>query len=192
MWPILVAVLILLVLILRPTYREPVIIKGFLSDDECEYIKSIVKDKLKPSTISDQMVEDPTVRKSETAWIDHTDPVIRNIMHRCTDDRTKCESLQVLRYTPGGFYRPHQDADVTHTNKRAHTFIFALNDEYEGGKTCFPVLDKKYRLQKGDALSFDTLNSWGRVPKQAIHGGEPVVSGEKWIANLWIRQSSYA
>jgi len=56
-----------------------------------------------------------------------------------------------------------------------------LNDEYEGGETYFPILDKTYRLRKGDVLSFDTLDSWGRVPYKAMHGGAPVTRGEKWI-----------
>ena len=49
-----------------------------------------------------------------------------------------CEDLQVLRYKPGGFYKPHQDTFSDDKNKRMYTFIIALNDEYEGGETEFP------------------------------------------------------
>jgi prolyl 4-hydroxylase len=80
---------------------------------------------------------------------------------------------------------------MEHANKRKYTFILALNDEYEGGKTSFPELDKSYRLNKGDALLFDTLNTWGRVNRKSLHGGEPVESGEKWICNLWVREFKY-
>jgi hypothetical protein len=168
MWHI-VLILIVLIIVFRPKYKSPEVIRGVITDEECEYIKSMAKEKLKPSTIGDEFVED----------------------EECVDDVTLCENLQVVRYTPGGFFKPHQDADIEHSNRRKHTFIFALNDEYEGGETYFPILDKTYRLRKGDVLSFDTLDSWGRVPYKAMHGGAPVTRGEKWICNLWVRSEKY-
>jgi len=190
MWWVVVPILIL-VLLFRPKYKEPEVLRGVLTDEECEYIKTMSKEKLKPSTVGDDFSEDRDIRKSETAWLDHRDPVIKGIIMRCVGDTSVCESLQVVRYTPGGFYKPHQDANIEHSNRRKHTFIFALNDEYEGGETVFPNLNKNFKLKKCDALRFDTLDSWGRVPDKAIHGGTPVYNGEKWIANLWVHQSRY-
>jgi prolyl 4-hydroxylase len=160
MWHI-VLILIVLIIVFRPKYKSPEVIRGVITDEECEYIKSMAKEKLKPSTIGDEFVEDEEIRKSETAWLDPDDHHIQSIIAKCVDDVTLCENLQVVRYTPGGFFKPHQDADIEHSNRRKHTFIFALNDEYEGGETYFPILDKTYRLRKGDVLSFDTLDSWG-------------------------------
>lgn len=191
MWHI-VLILIVLIIVFRPKYKSPEVIRGVITDEECEYIKSMAKEKLKPSTIGDEFVENEEIRKSETAWLDPDDHRIQSIIAKCVDDVTLCENLQVVRYTPGGFFKPHQDADIEHSNRRKHTFIFALNDEYEGGETYFPILDMSYRLKKGDVLSFDTLNTWGYIPEEAIHGGAPVESGEKWIANLWLRQTSTA
>ncbi len=190
MWHI-VLILIVLIIVFRPKYKSPEVIRGVITDEECEYIKSMAKEKLKPSTIGDEFVEDEEIRKSETAWLDPDDHRIQSIIAKCVDDVTLCENLQVVRYTPGGFFKPHQDADIEHSNRRKHTFIFALNDEYEGGETYFPILDKTYRLRKGDVLSFDTLDSWGRVPYKAMHGGAPVTRGEKWICNLWVRSEKY-
>lgn len=192
MWLIVTVVVLLIVFAYRPTYTKPEVLRGILSDEECEYIKTKVAKKLKASTVGDDFVEDTSVRISETAWLSPEDPVVKSIIDRFSLDPSVCENLQVVRYVPGGFYKPHQDADVEHVNRRKHTFIFVLNDEYEGGATAFPVLQRAYKLNKGDVLSFDTLDSWGRVPREALHCGEPVVSGEKWIANLWIRQTSYA
>ena len=190
MWWVVVPILIL-VLLFRPKYKEPEVLRGVLTDEECEYIKTISKEKLKPSTVGHDFTEDHDIRKSETAWLDHGDPVIKRIITKCVDDTSVCERLQVVRYTPGGFYIPHHDANPTEPNTRKHTFIFILNDDYEGGDTVFPFLEKSYRLNKGDILSFDTLDSWGRVPHKALHGGEPITSGEKWIANLWVRSEKY-
>jgi hypothetical protein len=193
---LIILIILLVILLLRPKYNNPRILEGVLTDDDCEYIKSKAEPELKVSTVSDDRNIDYHVRKSETAWLGFDDERIHDIAHRCLkhvgmEDCDNCESLQVLRYKPGGFYNPHQDANMEHANKRKYTFILALNDKYEGGKTSFPVLNKSYRLHKGDALLFDTLDTWGRVNKKALHGGEPVESGEKWICNLWVREYKY-
>ena len=122
--------------------------RGVITDEECEYIKTVSKEKLKPSTVGDDFTEDHDIRKSETAWLDRDDPVIKRVITRCVDDTSVCERLQVVRYTPGGFYKPHQDANIEHSNRRKHTFIFALNDEYEGGETIFPNLNMSFKLKK--------------------------------------------
>jgi len=184
--------ILILILIFRPKYKQPKVMRGVITDEECEYIKTVSKEKLKPSTVGDDFTEDHDIRKSETAWLDRDDPVIKRVITRCVDDTSVCERLQVVRYTPGGFYKPHQDANIEHSNRRKHTFIFALNDEYEGGETIFPNLNMSFKLKKGDVLQFDTLDSWGRIPYKAIHSGAPVSNGEKWIANLWVHQSRYA
>jgi len=183
---------VFLFIIFRPKYKNPEVIRGALTDEECEYVKKRAKPLLKKSTLADDKHIDTDVRDSETAWLGPEDPRIREIFLRFMNEPDNCERVQVVRYESGGFYKPHQDAHSGHINMRKHTFIFALNDEYEGGVTSFPVLGKSYRMRKGDALSFDTLDSWGRIPKKAMHGGEPVESGEKWIANLWSRQTSFA
>ena len=189
---LLLIVVIVLIIIFRPKYKNPEVIRGALTDEECEYIKKRAEPLLEKSTLSDDNFINTEIRDSETAWLGPEDQRIHDIFLRFMNESDNCENVQVVRYKPGGFYKPHQDADSSHVNRRKHTFIFALNDEYEGGATSFPVLGKTYKMRKGDALSFDTLDSWGRVPKRAKHGGEPVESGEKWIANLWSRQSRVA
>ena len=96
------------------------------------------KTKLDVSTIAENRVVDKKVRDSETAWLDFTDPVVMRVARRCASltDRPimNCEHLQVLRYKPGGHYRPHQDTfSDTKGNKRMYTVILALNDDYEEG-----------------------------------------------------------
>ena len=159
---LIILIILLVILLLRPKYNHPRIIEGVLTDDDCEYIKSKSEPELKVSTVSDDRNIDYQVRKSETAWLGFDDERIHDIAHRCLkhvgmEDCDNCESLQVLRYKPGGFYNPHQDANMEHANKRKYTFILALNDEYEGGKTSFPVLNKSYRIHNCDAILFDTL-----------------------------------
>jgi len=183
--------LLLLVWFMIPTYKEPIVMKNFITDEERQYILKESESKLKVSTIGKSSEVNEKVRKSETAWLSRDDPVVNNIIERCikyTDRPTRnCEELQVLKYKPGGHYKPHQDAFMD-DNKRMYTFILALNDDYEGGETVFPNLNKTYKLEAGDALFFNTLDNYELDTSKALHGGQPVKSGEKWICNLWVRK----
>jgi predicted 2-oxoglutarate/Fe(II)-dependent dioxygenase YbiX len=188
--------IILLVWYLIPVYQKPRVIPNFISDEEIEYIKKEAKSKFSTSTIDENKTIDKTTRDSETAWLDLEDPVVNRVAERCvslTDRPLKnCEKLQVLRYGSGGFYKPHQDTfSDTEGNKRMYTIILALNDDYEEGETIFPNLRKKYKLKKGDALFFHTLDNYELMTSKALHGGRPVKSGEKWICNLWIHKYPY-
>jgi len=187
--------LIVLLVYLLPTYPKPVVIENFLSENERIHIKQEAKSKLQASTVDKDRRVDEQIRKSETAWLSTEDPIIRSVVERCVNrtDRPieNCEQLQVLRYKEGGHYNPHQDVFYQDKNKRLYTFIIALNDEYEGGETAFPYLNEKYKLNAGDALFFHTLDNYGLDTSDALHGGQPVKSGEKWVCNLWVHKYPY-
>jgi len=187
--------LIVLLVYLLPTYPKPVVIENFLSENERIHIKQEAKSKLQASTVDKDRRVDEQIRKSETAWLSTEDPIIRSVVERCVNrtDRPieNCEQLQVLRYKEGGHYNPHQDVFYQDKNKRLYTFIIALNDDYEGGETAFPVIKEKYKLNAGDALFFHTLDNYGLDTSDALHGGQPVKSGEKWVCNLWVHKHPY-
>jgi len=187
--------LIVLLVYLLPIYPKPVVIENFLSENERIHIKQEAKSKLQASTVDKDRRVDEQIRKSETAWLSTEDPIIRSVVERCVSrtDRPieNCEQLQVLRYKEGGHYNPHQDVFYQDKNKRLYTFIIALNDEYEGGETAFPVINENYKLNAGDALFFHTLDNYGLDTSDALHGGQPVKSGEKWVCNLWVHKYPY-
>jgi Rps23 Pro-64 3,4-dihydroxylase Tpa1-like proline 4-hydroxylase len=193
---ILLLFIILLVWYLIPTYQKPRVIHNFISDEEIEHIKKEAESKFYTSTVAENGTVDKNMRDSETAWLDLEDPVVHGVAQKCVSltDRPiqNCEKLQVLRYRPGGFYKPHQDTfSDTKGNKRMYTVILALNDDYEGGETAFPNLRRQYKLNKGDALLFHTLDNYELMTSKALHGGLPVKSGEKWICNLWVHKYPY-
>ena len=192
---ILILFLIVILVYLLPTYPKPVVIENFLSENERIHIKQRAESKLQVSTVAKDRKVDEKIRKSETAWLSTEDPIVKSVVERCISrtDRPieNCEQLQVLRYKPGGHYQPHQDVFYEDKNKRVHTFILALNDEYEGGETSFPNIKEKYKLRAGDALFFDTLDNYGLDTSDALHGGEPVKKGEKWVCNLWVHKYPY-
>ena len=176
-------------------YIEPKVIPDLLTEDEIEYIKKESIDKFKPSTIGDFYKVNESTRISETTFLNVEDPIINNLMKKCISRIDKpighCEELQVVRYKSGGFYKQHQDCMNLYQNPRMYTFIMALNDDYEGGETSFPNLDIKYKLKKGDCLFFHTLDNYDALTSMALHSGQPVKSGEKWICNLWVHKHPY-
>jgi len=194
---LIIVALILLVLYLIPTYEEPRVVRGLVTPKEREHIMKKASSKLDVSTVAENRIIDKKIRDSETAWLDMDDPVVKRVCEKCVTltDRplTNCEQLQVLRYKPGGHYKPHQDTfSDTKGNKRMYTVILALNDEYEGGETEFPNLKKKYKLKAGDALFFHTLDNYELMTSKALHGGRPIKSGEKWVCNLWVHKHPYS
>jgi predicted 2-oxoglutarate/Fe(II)-dependent dioxygenase YbiX len=190
---IILLVIIILVWFLIPKYKKPQVIPGFISDEEIDHIKKEASGKFSTSTVSGKRIIAKRLRDSETAWLELEDPVVNQVVQRCislTDRPIKnCEKLQVVRYRTGGFYSPHQDTiSDTKGNKRMYTIILALNDDYEEGETEFPNIKNKYKLKKGDALFFHTLDNYEMITSKALHGGRPVKSGEKWICNVWVHK----
>jgi predicted 2-oxoglutarate/Fe(II)-dependent dioxygenase YbiX len=193
---LLLLVILFLVWFLIPVYTKPIVIPNFLTEEEINHIKKEAGGKFSTSTVSANKKIDKNMRDSETAWLDLKDPIVKRVTEKCVSltDRPfiNCEKLQVVRYKPGGFYKPHQDTfNDTNGNKRMYTIILALNDDYEDGETVFPNIKRKYKLNKGDALFFNTLDNYELITSKALHGGAPVKSGEKWICNIWIHKYKY-
>jgi prolyl 4-hydroxylase len=108
------------------------------------------------------------------------------------------EPLSLLVYRPGEEYRAHFDfltedggrasADLARRGQRIATSLVKLNDEHEGGATRFPRLDIAWTGRRGDALSFVNVDAAGKGDKRTLHAGEPVTSGMKVLASLWLRE----
>jgi prolyl 4-hydroxylase len=101
------------------------------------------------------------------------------------------EPLQVLRYRPGGEYKPHFDAIDGLANQRILTMIVWLNEGYEGGATMFLENGLRLKGRTGDALLFRNARADGSRDPEARHAGLPVTRGEKLIASRWIRARTY-
>jgi len=65
-----------------------------------------------------------------------------------------------------------------------------LNNVEEGGETIFPELGLKIIPQKGYGLYFAYFQN-GEVDPLTLHGGTPVIRGEKHIATKWVRERKY-
>jgi prolyl 4-hydroxylase len=185
-------------------YIYPEKYNNFITDKECDYIIQQATPLFSESKLVSGGTEN--IRKSETAWLPKTDDVVEKIIRKtCTITNIPfehAEKLQVVKYQPGGFYSAHYDASCDdlkecvdfekNGGQRMVTMIIYLNDDYEGGETEFPNLNQKYKLDKGGGLLFYSLEKNGnKCHPLSLHSGTPVISGKKYIANVWLREKPY-
>ena len=101
-------------------------------------------------------------------------PLVRQIWEA---DLPRQEGTQLVRYSPGGHYVPHRDADEGELANRYFTVLCYLNDNFEGGKTNFPSLNFTAAPVPGKTLVF---------PSRYMHCAEPVTRGEKFVFITWL------
>lgn len=180
-------------------------IPEFLTPAECDAIRETARTRLKQSRVyaaqSDNV--DTSVRVSDQCWLyDKEKHPVVDALNRKVEALTRIapdryEALQVVRYRPGGFYRPHYDACIEAPEKctrmnhpfraqRYITVLVYLNDDFTGGETHFPKVPFTTRPRKGLAVLFYNCDADGVHLEDALHGGNPVQTGEKWICNKWI------
>ncbi len=109
------------------------------------------------------------------------------------------EGLQVLRYGPGAEYKPHYDyfdpaepgtaSILQRGGQRVATLVMYLNEPEAGGATVFPDVTLAVVPKCGNAVFFSY--SQPHPVSRTLHGGAPVVSGDKWIATKWLREREF-
>ena len=62
------------------------------------------------------------------------------------------------------------------------------DDNFEGGETWFPRLDRGASPPPRALLRFNNLDEHGEPLRASLHEGRPVTSGEKWLLSKWVRQ----
>lgn len=109
------------------------------------------------------------------------------------------EGLQILRYQPGAEYKPHYDyfdptqpgtpSILKRGGQRVGTLVVYLNSPTRGGATTFPDVHLEVAPVKGNAVffSYDRPHPMTRT----LHGGAPVLEGEKWVATKWMREGKF-
>jgi prolyl 4-hydroxylase len=184
--------------------------ENVFTPNECKQIIEYAIPKLERSQLDEgEMGTYGIERTSSQCWIKPDElPCLKRaseLVAKVTGLSTKNqEEWQVLRYKPGQEYKPHFDAanpfsdDYLGTierdrkrgwGRRVYTFFIYLNNVEEGGETYFPKLDVKISPKPGKAALWSNLNrsETGYHP-MSEHAGTPVIKGEKWAINVWIRQ----
>ena len=96
------------------------------------------------------------------------------------------ELPEILRYRPGGEYKPHTDADNwfpgEQTWKRAVdrdlSLLVYLNDGFEGGEIVFPNFGLSLQPKRGLLIAFPS-------DRRYLHAARPVRSGIRYALVSW-------
>ena len=190
--------------------EQPVqVFDGFLSNEECDHIIAISKEKLAPSSVVDPVSGESVpdkVRTSFNCFIARGhDQIIADVDARCAMltgiAEERGEDLQVLRYQLDQKYEPHHDyfdpayegskKALSHGGQRVTTVLLYLSDVEEGGETKFPVKGAQVTPKKGRAVLFKSTYPDGALDPTSLHGSSPVIKGEKWAANKWYREQPF-
>ncbi len=184
-----------------------VVFGGLLSDAECDEIMALAGARLARSetvaTAGDGS-EVNAARTSEGMFFERGEhPVIQRLEARIAAlldwPVLNGEGLQILRYRPGAEYQPHYDYfEPDHAStptilkrggQRVGTLVMYLNTPDAGGATIFPDIKLDVMPVKGNAVFF----SYDRPHPMtlSLHGGAPVVAGEKWVATKWLREGRF-
>ena len=189
--------------------RSPrvVVLGGLLSDAECDALVDAARPRLARSrtvetlTGGEELNPDRTssgmfFNRGEFALIQRIEARIARLLRWPVENG---EGLQVLNYRPGAEYKPHYDyfdpAEpgtpklLQRGGQRVATLLLYLNDPEQGGGTTFPDAGLEVAPHRGHAVFF----SYDRASPatRTLHGGAPVIAGEKWVATKWLREREF-
>lgn len=185
-----------------------VVLGGFLSDEECQGLIEAAQPRMTRSLTIDRATGGSELHDARTsdgmffrvAETELVRRIERRIEHLVQWPQSRGEGMQVLRYGVGAEYKPHYDyfdADAPGTptilkrgGQRVGTVVMYLNDVPSGGGTSFPDLDLTVAPQRGNAVFF--AYPVPHASTKTLHGGSPVMDGEKWVATKWLRQGDFS
>jgi len=196
------------VCVLQAMYNPRVVVfGGLMSDEECEQLIDLARPRMARSltvqtkTGGEELNDDRTSHgmffaRGETELVARIETRIARLVNWPVENG---EGVQVLRYTPGAEYKPHFDyfdpnepgtpTIVRRGGQRVGTVVMYLGEPEKGGGTTFPDVHLEVAPKRGNAVFF----SYDRPhpSTRTLHGGAPVLAGEKWIATKWLRERRF-
>jgi prolyl 4-hydroxylase len=194
--------------VLQNMYNPRVVVFGnLLSDEECEALIELAKPRRARSltvatkTGGEEVNEDRTSNgmffaRGESEVVRRIEDRIARLLNWPVENG---EGLQVLHYRPGAEYKPHYDyfdpkepgtpTILRRGGQRVGTLVMYLAEPEKGGGTTFPDVNLEVYPKRGHAVFF----SYDRPDPstRTLHGGAPVLAGEKWIATKWLREGRF-
>ena len=181
-----------------------VVLGGLLSDEECDGLIAAARPRLARSltvqtaTGGEELNPDRTsngmfFNRGESELIRRIEARIARLVHWPVENG---EGIQVLNYQVGAEYKPHYDyfdpaepgtpTILKRGGQRVGTIVMYLNEPARGGGTTFPDVGLEVAPVRGNAVFF----SYNRPQPgtMSLHGGAPVLEGEKWVATKWLRE----
>ena len=194
-------------LLSRMTSPDIVVFGNVLTADECDALIAAAKPRLNRSltvatkTGGEELNADRTssgmfFRRDENDVVKTLERRLAALVNWPIDNG---EGLQILHYRPGAEYKPHYDyfdpdepgtpTILKRGGQRVATIIMYLNEPELGGGTVFPDVNFEVTPQRGNAVFFSY--SRAHPSSQSLHGGAPVIAGEKWVATKWLRERRF-
>lgn len=185
-----------------------VVLGGLLSDAECEALIEAARPRLSRSLTvvtqtgghevnPDRTSQGMFFERGETELVARIEARIARLLNWPLENG---EGLQILHYVAGAEYKPHYDyfdpdqpgtAHITaRGGQRVGTVVMYLNEPEQGGGTSFPDVGLEVAPKRGNAVFFSYERP--HPSTRTLHGGSPVLAGEKWIATKWLRQRTFA
>ena len=196
------------VCVLQAMYNPRIVVfGGLLSDEECEALIELAKPRLARSltvatqTGGEEVNADRTsngmfFQRGENELVKRLEARIARLVNWPEENG---EGLQVLHYRPGTEYKPHYDyfdpnepgtpTILKRGGQRVGTLIMYLGEPEKGGATSFPDVHLEVAPKRGNAVFFSY--QCAHPTTKSLHGGAPVIAGEKWIATKWLRERRF-
>lgn len=184
-----------------------VVFGGLLSDAECDALIAAAKPRMSRSmtvatkTGGEEINADRTsqgmfFQRGETELVRRIEARIARLLNWPVENG---EGMQVLQYVPGTEYKPHFDyfdpdepgtpTILKRGGQRVGTVVMYLNEPEKGGGTTFPNVFFEVAPKRGNAVFFSYERP--HPGTKTLHGGAPVIAGEKWIATKWLREGEF-
>lgn len=194
--------------VLQAMYNPRIVLFGnLLSADECEQLIALARPRMARSltvatrTGGEEVNDDRTsngmfFQRGENELVQRIEARIARLLNWPVENG---EGLQVLQYRPGAEYKPHYDyfdpaepgtpTILKRGGQRVGTLVMYLAEPAKGGGTTFPDIHLEVFPKRGHGVFF----SYDRPhpSTRTLHGGAPVLAGEKWIATKWLRQGRF-
>ncbi|MET0311774.1 MAG: 2OG-Fe(II) oxygenase [Burkholderiaceae bacterium] len=184
-----------------------VVFGSLLSDDECDALIAAARPRMQRSltvatkTGGEELNDDRTSNgmfftRGENEVVSRVEARLAKLLDWPLENG---EGLQILQYRPGAEYKPHYDyfdpkepgtpSILKRGGQRVATIVMYLNEPEKGGGTTFPEIHLEVAPKRGNAVFF----SYDRAhpTTKTLHGGAPVIAGEKWIATKWLRERRF-
>ena len=183
-----------------------------ITEKEAQYVINAAYPKLFRAKVGDPAKAfASSERVSKVAWLWDSDnriikrlskkvSIVTGLDTKFSYQQSRAEPFQVVNYGMGGQYEPHVDfyedpLELSHipdylqgTGDRISTFLYYLSNIRIGGATVFPKVNIRVPPVKNAAAFWYNAKLNGDMDGNTQHAGCPVLAGQKWVVNKWIRQ----
>jgi len=194
--------------VLYAMYNPRVVVFGnLLSDEECDALIAAARPRMARSLTVETKTGGEELNADRTSngmfFQRGENDIVRRLEERIAKlvnwPMENGEGLQILQYGPGAEYKPHYDyfdpkepgtpTILKRGGQRVGTLVMYLGEPGKGGGTTFPDVHLEVAPKRGNAVFFSYDRRQPRT--RTLHGGAPVIEGEKWIATKWLRERRF-